>query len=288
MTTSDHAPQPPADKGVEGRITLALLVGTASALGLTVVYSFGGQPQAEGILLGVSLLAIGYAFAAWAARLMPGGEFAQERVPLPSDQREQEAFTAAFDRGEQVVGRRGFVKALVVALGALGAAAVFPIRSLGPRPGRSLFRTSWRPGSRAVTGEGQPVQASSLEVGGVLTIFPEGHLGDPAAQTLLIRLGPGEGRLRPGRESWSPDGLVAYSKVCTHAGCPVGLYEASTHELLCPCHQSLFDVLDGARPLFGPATRSLPQLPLMVDGQGWVRSQSDYTEAVGPGFWNRP
>ena len=80
---------------------------------------------------------------------------------------------------------------------------------------------------------------------------------------------------------------IAYSKICTHVGCPVGLYQADTHELLCPCHQSTFDVLDGARPRFGPATRSLPQLPLAVDGDGFLTAQSDFTEPVGPGFWNR-
>ena len=107
------------------------------------------------------------------------------------------------------------------------------------------------------------------------------------AQTVLVRVGDGTLAPRPGRESWSPEGLLAFSKVCTHAGCPVGLYQADTHQLLCPCHQSAFDVLDRARPTFGPATRALPQLPLVVDDEGYVRAQSDFHEPVGPAYWDR-
>ena len=81
--------------------------------------------------------------------------------------------------------------------------------------------------------------------------------------------------------------VVAYSKVCPHAGCPVGLYEPDTHRLYCPCHQSVFDVLDAAEPKSGPATRPLPQLPLAVDADGYLVARSDYTEPIGPGFWNR-
>src|SRR5690606_26047816 len=103
----------------------------------------------------------------------------------------------------------------------------------------------------------------------------------------LIRVDPDELRLPPERAEWAPEGLVAYSKICTHVGCPVGLYRETTHELLCPCHQSTFDVLRGARPVFGPATRSLPQLPITIDDEGYVVAISDYTEPVGPSFWNR-
>jgi ubiquinol-cytochrome c reductase iron-sulfur subunit len=104
---------------------------------------------------------------------------------------------------------------------------------------------------------------------------------------VLIKVQPGSVRPRKGRESWSPGGNVAYSKICPHVGCPVGLDVESTHQLVCPCHQSTFDVLDGARPLFGPATRSLPQLPLAIDPEGFLVAQSDFHEPVGPGYWNR-
>jgi ubiquinol-cytochrome c reductase iron-sulfur subunit len=124
-------------------------------------------------------------------------------------------------------------------------------------------------------------------VGGVLTVFPAGASGSADSQTLLIKLGPGEYKPRRGREDWAVGDVVAFSKVCTHAGCPVGLYEPDTHRLFCPCHQSVFAVLDAAEPKSGPATRPLPQLPLAVDADGYLVARSDYTEPIGPGFWNR-
>jgi ubiquinol-cytochrome c reductase iron-sulfur subunit len=176
---------------------------------------------------------------------------------------------------------------LALAGGALGIAALFPLNSLGPHATSSLLHTTWTKGSRLVTEDGRPVRLGDLKVNGVLTVFPEGHAGDADAQTILINIGTAPQQVRKGRQTWSPQGHVAYSKVCTHAGCPVGLYRTTNHELLCPCHQSTFAVLDGCRPVFGPAARSLPQLPLAVDNQGFLIAQHDYTEPVGPGFWNR-
>jgi ubiquinol-cytochrome c reductase iron-sulfur subunit len=119
-------------------------------------------------------------------------------------------------------------------------------------------------------------------------VFPNGHLDAADSQALLIRVDPADLTAVPGRESWSPDGYICYSKICTHAGCPVGLYEQASGRLFCPCHQSVFDALNGAEPLDGPATRPLPQLPLEVDPQGHLRSRSDFSDPVGPGWWNGP
>ena len=127
---------------------------------------------------------------------------------------------------------------------------------------------------------GAPVAATNLPVGGVLTVFPEGHTGAADSQTILVRVDLSTFQPLPGRESWSPDGYLAYSKICTHAGCPVGLYEQSSNSLFCPCHQSVFDVLEGAKPIGGPATRPLPQLPLEVGTDGFLRAQDDYSEPV--------
>ncbi|HEX9235294.1 MAG TPA: Rieske (2Fe-2S) protein, partial [Actinomycetota bacterium] len=219
--------------------------------------------------------------------LLPAGPFVEEREPMTSPVPERQAFEEDFARTEAAMPRRRFLgRMLLVALGALAAAAVFPIRSLGPKPGRSLFQTDWRRGFRLVTPEGAPVAATNLPIGGVLTVFPEGHTGSADSQTVLVRVDPASFDPLPGRESWSPDGYLAYSKVCTHAGCPVGLYEARTQRLFCPCHQSVFNVIDGAKPVAGPAARPLPQLPLFVDQSGFLRSQSDFTEPVGPAFWN--
>jgi ubiquinol-cytochrome c reductase iron-sulfur subunit len=259
-----------------------------ASLGLAIVYWQGGQNQVEGVLLAVALGGIGYGFVVVSRRLLPQGPYVEEREVLPSTEVQVSAFETDLERGEGWLARRGFlVKMLGVAAGALGLAALFPIRSLGPDPGRSLFRTKWRRGSLVVDEQGEPVEVATLEVGGVLTVFPDGFLEREDSQTILIRADDREIVTRKGREDWAPEGYVAYSKVCTHAGCPVGLYQQDVKRLLCPCHQSTFDVLDGARPVFGPATRSLPQLPLMVDDDGFLRSQRDYDEPIGPGFWDR-
>jgi ubiquinol-cytochrome c reductase iron-sulfur subunit len=268
-------------------VTLAFLLSTGGSIGLIVTYLKGGQPQIEGALLLVALGGIGIGLVAWAHRFLPPGPYVQEREPLSSTETERRAFAESYERGARPIERRSFLaKTLGLALGALGVAALFPIRSLGPSPGRSLFRTKWRPGRRLVTSDGFPVAVDDLAVGSVVTVFPEGFVDSADSQTVLIRVDPDQLEPQSGREDWSPDGNLAYSKVCTHAGCPVGLYEAQTQRLFCPCHQSVFEVLDGARPTAGPATRPLPQLPLEVDPSGYLRSQSDFTEPVGPAFWN--
>jgi ubiquinol-cytochrome c reductase iron-sulfur subunit len=137
-----------------------------------------------------------------------------------------------------------------------------------------------------VTADGSVVTAQDLPVGGILTVFPEGHAEAADSQTVLIRVDPALLQLPTGRGDWAPGGLLAYSKICTHAGCPVGLYEQRTHLLFCPCHQSVFTVLDGAIPISGPAVRPLPQLPLELDADGTIRARGDFPEPVGPGFWN--
>ncbi len=270
------------------QVAVAFGVSALASLALAIVYWQGGQNQVEGVLLAIALGGIGYGFVVVARRLLPQGPYTEERDVVPATDSEVSDLGTDLERGEGWLARRGFLlKMLGVAGAALGVAAVFPIRSLGPNPGRSLFRTKWRSGSRVVDEQGEPVRVDTLEVGGVLTVFPEGNVEVEDSQTILIRIADRDFVTRDGREDWGPDGYIAYSKVCVHAGCPVGLYQRAAKELLCPCHQSTFDAADGARPIFGPATRSLPQLPLMIDGDGYLRSQSDYQEPIGPGFWNR-
>ena len=267
---------------------LAFVVSTLASLSLAVVYVLGGQAQLEGILLGVGLGGLAIGLVAWAKHLMPTGPFVQARKVTLARAGEIEEVEESFEEGAATIGRRRFLaRLLAVSLGAFGVAAVFPIRSLGTSPGRQLFHTSWRKGSRAVTDAGQPIRPAELPVDSVLTVFPEGAVGVEDSQTLLIRLPAGDYRPLPGRDGWAPGDVVAFSKICTHAGCPVGLYRADTNQLFCPCHQSVFDVLQGAKPAGGPATTALPQLPLDVDGEGYLVARSDYTEPVGPGFWNR-
>lgn len=269
------------------RVAAGFGVTVVSATALAVVYARGGQPQLEGLLLGLALGGLGYGFAVWAERLLPAGGQVQKRETLPSSEEEREAVEADLER-EGAIGRRKLLTRMLGLAGvALGAAFLFPIRSLGPGPGRALEHTSWRPRSRLVDEAGHVVRAEGVPVGAMITVFPEGHIDAADSQTVLIRVEEGllEGATAP--QGAAPAGFVAYSKVCTHAGCPVGLYQADTHQLLCPCHQSAFDVLDGARPVFGPATRALPRLPLEVDEEGLLRARGDFDEPVGPAYWRR-
>lgn len=280
-------------------IAVALGITTLAALGLAVVYVAGGQTQLEGVMIATALGGLGYAFVVTARRLLPQGPFTEAREPLASSSDDVLAFARDFDavyeldpqsgaETEEGIARRRFLARMLAAAGAaLGLAALFPIASLGPRPGNSLFHTKWRKRSPVVNDQGKRVNVDDLAVGGVITVFPEGHVGAANSQTILIRLSETAVTTRPGRETWGPSGYVAYSKVCTHAGCPVGLYQQAIERLLCPCHQSTFEVANGATPVFGPATRSLPQLPLMVDADGYLRAQRDFDQPVGPGFWNR-
>ncbi|MGH2808603.1 MAG: Rieske 2Fe-2S domain-containing protein [Actinomycetota bacterium] len=267
-------------------IALAYLLSAAASIGLAIVYVAGGQPQLEGALLGVALGGIAIGLTLLAKEFLPHGPFVQERDIAFGDEEQQEDVEEAFTAGTESLERRSFLtKLLGLAFGALGVAAVFPIRSLGTRPRDELFETAWTEGVRLVTETGAPVKAASLPVNGVLTVFPEGHTDAADSQSLVINL-PDDVEA-PGPEGASVDGLVAFSKICTHAGCPVGLYQAETKELFCPCHQSAFAVLQAAEPVAGPATRPLPQLPIGVNEDGDLVALGDFPEPVGPGFWNR-
>jgi len=274
--------------GNHRRIVLGAFVASmAASVALTTVYALGGNPQLEGALLGVALGGVAIGLVTFARHYLPGGGFVEPRDVVPTATARRPGVAVAFDAGAEPIERRAVLaRAFAGAIALLGIAALFPIRSLGVRPGRSLFQTEWRAGRRAVGDDGQPVRASALAPNSVITVYPEGHVESADSQTLLIRLP--DGVPTPGPPDWTVEGVVAFSKICTHAGCPVGLYQAETHDLFCPCHQSTFSVVDGAAPRFGPATRPLPQLPIGVDDDGFVIALSDYPEPVGPGFWTRP
>ncbi|MEA2476463.1 MAG: ubiquinol-cytochrome c reductase iron-sulfur subunit [Actinomycetota bacterium] len=268
-------------------IVLALLLSIASSVGLVILYVRGGQPQLEGSLIAVSLGGLAYAFIAWAHRLLPGGRFVQEREPHRSSASDRRSLDRDVDATEELIERRGLLAGLLAgAAGVLGIAALLPIRSLGSAPGESLLATAWKKGSRVVGEDGSLVTDLTLDVGGILTVFPEGSVGRADSQVVLVRVNLDDFQALPGRENWSPQGYVAYSKICTHAGCPVGLYQPETRELFCPCHQSVFDVADGARPTSGPAARPLPQLPLEIDAEGQLRASGGFSAPVGPSFWS--
>lgn len=274
----------------ERAIVTAFAIATLASIGLGVTYWRGGQTQLEGILLAVAFAGIGIGIVQWAKAFMPDDEVTEERHPIESPEEDVAAFTADFEAGTSGLKRRRLLLTFAgSAFAALGGALLFPVRSLGPRPGRDLKVTPYAGVTkRVVTEDGVPVRPEDLEVDGVLTVWPEGHTDAADAPTLLIRTRPTqELKLQGKKVGWVVGGIVAYSKLCTHVGCPVGLYQAEAGLLLCPCHQSTFDVLDGARPIFGPAARPLPQLPLDVDDEGYLIATGDFEEPVGPGFWDR-
>jgi ubiquinol-cytochrome c reductase iron-sulfur subunit len=238
--------------------------------------------------LGIALFALGYGLVVWGRRLLPHREEVQQREPLVDSPEAIAEVVAALEEGG-VLERRKLLQRLLVGAGAaLGLAALFPIRSLGPSPGGALKHTPWTNGLRVVDQSGRPVRVADVPFDGLVTVFPEGYVGSANGQAVLVRVRPELLNPLPARAEWSPQGFVAYSKVCSHAGCPVGLYQAHTHSLLCPCHQSTFDVLRHARPTFGPAARPLPQLPLRINGQGELEAMGDFSDPVGPAWWTRP
>jgi ubiquinol-cytochrome c reductase iron-sulfur subunit len=256
-----------------------------TGLALLGVYILGGQTQIEGVLLAIALGALGIGIVLWAQDLMSTPDVIELRHSPASPEAAGE-LRAALDDEAGFTRRRLLVGMLLAALGGLGAALAIPVLSLGPAPGRELFSTAWGPGKRLVGLDGEPVQSSSLPIDAIATVFPEDAVGSPDSQTLLIHVPPESLHLEPERADWAPEGFVAYSKICTHAGCPVGLYRASERKLICPCHQSTFDVLDGATPVFGPAARPLPQVPIQLQPDGTFIATGDFSAPVGPGFWN--
>lgn len=273
-----------------------------------IVLNFAGDVHKEyytpvlGICIGVAMAGLGFGLVVWNKRLMPDEEAVQERHPLHSSPDDVVAFEEDFARGYQEtgVGRHKVLRrTLLAAAGLLGLAPLAMIFNLGPIPHGELQVTRWTRGARLATRDGVALRLGDLPIGGIATVYPAipDQNGKFVALTdnqtaadstvMLIRLRPGEDQPVPGRETWSVEGHVAYSKICTHAGCPVGLYERTTQHLLCPCHQSTFLVTQHCLPIFGPAARPLPQLPIAVDADGYFIAQSDFTEPVGPSWWSR-
>jgi ubiquinol-cytochrome c reductase iron-sulfur subunit len=273
-----------AERRAFRRSGLAFTAAALLAVGFTVVYWWTDDITLEGIFLGSCLILLAVGLVQW-SRHLPEGPFEETYPTLRSPASKEAEVLATIDRGG--VGRRRFLLgALGLAGGSVLAGAVSAVRSLGPGP-YSFAGTPWRGGRTLVTLDGTPVRDSDVPLDTFLVVAPEGFTDAPMAEAVLMRIPPDRNRPRPGRELWDPGGLICYSRVCTHAGCAVGQYDARTYQLQCPCHQSVFDVLKGAQPAFGPAARPLPQLPLTVDSDGTLRSTGDFSDFVGPTYWHR-
>jgi ubiquinol-cytochrome c reductase iron-sulfur subunit len=259
---------------------------------------------ALGTSLTVALLALGAGALLWVRHLMPDVEIVEERHDLQSNPTDRAAFQETFKQGagySQVVKRPLIRRTLLLGTLPLVAAPLVLLRDLGPQPGTSLRHTVWSPGRRLLYyGTNTPVTPASFSApGSMITIVPEGFQDNQEelvkAGVILIKFRPGElniptrtqGSTLVSTMNWTVDNIVAYSKICTHIGCPVALYEQTTHHILCPCHQSTFDAATGATVIFGPAARPLPQLPLTTNAEGYLVAKSDFTQPVGPSFWER-
>jgi ubiquinol-cytochrome c reductase iron-sulfur subunit len=281
----------PGDRPASGHgwpVALSALMAAVGGIGFVVAYLLDAGTAWLGGFLCAGLLGIGFGLAYWGRNLVDDKP-ASGRYPLPADDAAaRDELAVELDADARVVTRRWFLAALVVGgASLLGLGSLFLVGSTGPVQSRRRMMTAWRAGSRVVTIDGKAVTRDALQDGGFLIVFPEGSTDDAGSQAVLMRLTDGFEPL-PGRETWSPEGLVVYSRLCTHAGCPVAQYEDERQVLLCPCHQSAFDVLHGAKPISGPAGRPLPQLPLEIDPNGFLVARSGFPEPVGPGFWNLP
>jgi ubiquinol-cytochrome c reductase iron-sulfur subunit len=261
-------------------IAASLLLTVLGSAGFMAAYVLGAGTQAEGLGLAAAFAGFLLAALGWARWIVGADRVIERRDTYPSNVAARVGAVEELDRGETEITRSGvLVKMLLGAIGFFGIATLFPFRSLGPAPGKALFATKWKPGDRIVRENGTAVRKEDLNVDSIVTVFPEGAVGDAASQTVLIRLPDGVGE--------SVDGFIAYSKVCTHAGCPVALYRAAVHQLLCPCHQSVFDVVNAGKVLAGPADHALPALPIEIDNAGYLRAKGDFPVPIGPGFWER-
>ncbi len=230
---------------------------------------------ALGTALSLAMLGLAFGATIWVRNLMPAVELTEPRKPLASAPADRAAFAETFEEGtdaSQFVKRPLLRRTLIAATLPLVVAPVVLLRDMGPLPGTSLRHTVWRKGLRLIEDvSNMPIRPSDFSSpGGMITVIPEGYATDDDALAKAAM-----------------DGIVAYSKICTHVGCPVSLYEQTTHHILCPCHQSTFDAQRGAQVIFGPAARPLPQLPITTDADGYLVAQSDFHEPVGPSFWER-
>lgn len=264
-----------------------------------------------GLGIALALLAIGIGAIHWSKAVMSDKEYTEPRHATRGRDTTREAAVQVFRdaNDDSGFGRRVMIRnSLIAALAASIVPGITLFRGLAPQdtpdhpnggnPVYLLSHTMWEEGMRlARDPEGTPIRAAEVTLGSAFHVIPEplaelshhdGYLEEKAkAIVLLMRLLPEQLPAETNQLDWTYDGIVAYSKVCTHVGCPVALYEQQTHHLLCPCHQSQFDVANGAAVIFGPAARPLPQLPITVDAEGYLVAQSDFQEPVGPSFWER-
>jgi len=271
MTDKSEKHAKTAERQISAMFLISIVGAIIAVWGFVAFPIVGGDLSATrnnafwmGIGMALSLLGIGFGAVHWAKTLMPDNEVSEERHPARSS---DEARAKAIEIVKLADGESGFTRRKLIRRTLYGALAFFPIPAV------------------VIFGDLGPQVGDTLKEG--LKDLEEHKLEEKAkAAVLLVRVNPGDLKEDPAKANWSYDGIVAYSKICTHVGCPVALYEQHTHHLLCPCHQSTFDLANHCEVVFGPAARPLPQLPIAVDGEGYLVAQSDFLEPIGPSFWD--
>jgi ubiquinol-cytochrome c reductase iron-sulfur subunit len=273
-----------------------------------VFLDMGASTVALGACIGLCMLSLGAGLIQWSRKLMSDHEIVELRHPAGSSEEDRADAVAQFQQGveDSGIARRPLLRnSLLGAMAALGLPAIVALRDLGPLPGDKLAHTVWKKGMRVVQDvDGALIRPADMQVGQLVNAEPEVFFeedpeGEPVfegvelqaakakAAVILVRMDPDDIKPWKGRENWGVEGILCFSKICTHVGCPISLWEQQTHHLLCPCHQSTFDLADNGKVIFGPAGRHLPQLPLAVDSEGYLVATSDFTEPVGPSYWER-
>jgi quinol---cytochrome c reductase iron-sulfur subunit len=317
-TDVDPAMERRAERQVAAMFVLAAVLSLAFCVAYfaidadTRILGVGAANLVLGLTLGLALLLIGLGAIQWAKKLMADREIIEYRHSAASVTEDREEAVAAFRAGseESGFGRRKLIRnSLLGAMAMLGLPAIVLLRDLGPLPGSKLSGTVWRPGVRVVNDvDGTPIRPSQVQIGQLInaepalffderkpdgTVVPAKYTGTSLlnekakAAVIVVRMPVKDIRPYKSRANWGVDGILCYSKICTHVGCPISLYEQQTHNVLCPCHQSTFALADNGKVLFGPAARSLPQLPLGVDSDGYLIAMSGFHEPVGPSYWER-
>jgi ubiquinol-cytochrome c reductase iron-sulfur subunit len=300
----EDPPDPRHSKNAERLVAALFILSALASVGFIAAYvglevgpidAVLRSNLALGLSMSLAFLAMAVGATIWVRHIMPPVELTEERHPMAATEEQRAEFKQTFTEGAEA---SGFVKrpllrrTLIAATVPLAAAPIVLLRDMGPLPGTYLRHTVWRKGLRLVAyGPNTPISPAEFSsAGGMITVIPEGYQDDPdalaAAAAIIIKFQPGVLQL-PTVLDWTVDGIVCYSKICTHVGCPVALYEQTTHKILCPCHQSTFDAPRGATVLFGPAPRPLPQLPITTDADGYLVAMSDFHEPVGPSFFER-
>lgn len=283
-----------------GSVIAYVAVPNESRINVPIIGLVNANHISVGFLFGLGTFLIGAGAIHWAKKLMPDDEVVQERHPLTSSAIDRAEVAEIYKRGaaESGIGERKIIRRTL-----LGALGVFPIplivflRDLGPLPGTKLRETIWAKGIHVVTDPThRKIKAEDIPVGTLINAVPEnlkeieeeeGNLNQRGkASIILVRMDPADIVSQQG-EGWDYQGILAFSKICTHVGCPTSLYQQRTHHLLCPCHQSTFDLSDSGNVVFGPAARRMPQLPITVDSEGYLVAQSGFQQPVGPSFWER-